>query len=270
MKKVSFSRKHLGIPYAVFLVMFVLFPLLLIVYYAFSDADGHISFMNFVNFFKSNANLTALFISLGLALCTTIICLLLAYPVAYFLAKLNSNRTSTLLLLFILPMWINFVLRTAAMKELLFALRLIQNNELSFLNTIIGMVYDYLPFAILPIYTSLSKMDKSLVEASKDLGASSTRAFFEVTLPLSKPGIISAVTMIFLPTMTSYVISDTLGNGNVTIIGKLIENQFSSVFDWNMGSAIALILLVCIFATMFFTGKFTEKDEVNARGTGLW
>ena len=167
-------------------------------------------------------------------------------------------------------MWINFVLRTAAMKELLFAIGFIQNNKLSFLNTIIGMVYDYLPFAILPIYTVLSKMDKNLVEASKDLGASPIKAFFDVTVPLSKPGIISAITMIFLPTMTSYVISDTLGNGNITIIGKLIENQFSSVFNWNMGSAIALILLVFIFATMTFSGKFTDKEEINARGSGLW
>ncbi|MBO4963226.1 MAG: ABC transporter permease [Clostridia bacterium] len=270
MKKVSFSRKHLGIPYALFLIAFVVFPLLLIVFYAFTDANGHITFMNFINFFKSNANLTALFISLGLALCTTIICILLAYPVAYFLAKSSASKSSVLLLLFILPMWINFVLRTAAMKELLFAIGFIQNNKLSFLNTIIGMVYDYLPFAILPIYTVLSKMDKNLVEASKDLGASPIKAFFDVTVPLSKPGIISAITMIFLPTMTSYVISDTLGNGNITIIGKLIENQFSSVFNWNMGSAIALILLVFIFATMTFSGKFTDKEEINARGSGLW
>ncbi len=270
MKKVSFSRKHLGIPYALFLIMFVVFPLLLIVFYAFTDASGHISLDNFINFFKLNANLTALFLSLGLAFCTTVICILLAYPVAYFLAKTSSNRTGILLLLFILPMWINFVLRTAAMKELLFALGFFKTNKTSFLNTVIGMVYDYLPFAILPIYTVLSKMDKSLVEAAKDMGASPFKAFLDVTLPLSKSGIASAVTMIFLPTTTSYVISDTLGNGNITIIGKLIENQFSSVFNWNMGSAIALILLVVIFGTMLVTGKFTDKEAMNSRGSGLW
>ena len=269
MKKTSFSRKHLGIPYALFLIMFVIFPLLLIIFYAFTDANGHITFMNFVNFFKSNANLTALFISLGLALCTTIICILIAYPVAYILAKNQTSKSGIILLLFILPMWINFVLRTAALKELLFALNMI-SNEMSFVNTVIGMVYDYLPFAILPIYTVLSKMDKSLVEASKDLGASPIKAFFDVTVPLSKPGIISAITMIFLPTMTSYVVSDTLGNGNVTIIGKLIENQFSSVFNWNMGSAIALILLAVIFISMLVTGKFTDNESMDARGSSLW
>ena len=165
-------------------------------------------------------------------------------------------------------MWINFVLRTAAMKELLYKLGLFKSNKTSFLNTVIGMVYDYLPFAVLPIYTTLSKMDKSLTEASLDLGASPAKTFLKITLPLSKPGVISAITMILLPTTTSYVISDTLGNGNVTIIGKLIENQFSTMFDWNMGSAIALILLVVIFVSMIFTNKFSDT-EVEARG-GLW
>lgn len=268
--KVRFSRKHFGIPYAVFLLFFVIFPLLLIVKYAFTDSDGKVTFENFINFFKYNANLTALFISLGLAICTTIVCILLAYPVAYILSKSQSNKTAILLLLFILPMWINFVLRTAAMKELLYKIGLFKTNKTSFLNTVIGMVYDYLPFAILPIYTTLSKMDKSLTEASLDLGASHIKTFLKITLPLSKPGIISAVTMILLPTTTSYVISDTLGNGNVTIIGKLIENQFSTMFDWNMGSAIALILLVVIFLSMLFTNKFAENDDtMQARG-GLW
>ena len=267
--KVHFSRKHLGIPYGIFLLLFVVFPLLLIIQYAFTDSNGKITFDNFINFFKYNANLTALFISLGLAFCTTVICILLAYPVAYVLAKSNAKRGSVLLLLFILPMWINFVLRTAAMKELLFNLGLFKSNRTSFLNTVIGMVYDYLPFAILPIYTVLNKMDKNLVEASKDLGASPFKSFLKITLPLSKGGIISAITMIFLPTTTSYVISDTLGNGNVTIIGKLIENQFSTMFDWNAGSAMALILLVVIFATMLLTGKFTE-DEASQRGGGIW
>ena len=268
MKKIRFSRKYFGIPYAVFLLFFVIFPLLLIVKYAFTDSNGKITLENFVNFFKYNANLTALFTSLGLAICTTIICIVLAYPVAYILSKRKGSKTAILLLLFILPMWINFVLRTAAMKEFLFKLGLFKSNKTSFLNTVIGMVYDYLPFAILPIYTTLSKMDKNLTEASLDLGACPAKTFLNITLPLSKPGVISAITMILLPTTTSYVISDTLGNGNVTIIGKLIENQFSTMFDWNMGSTIALILLVVIFVSMIATNKFSDT-EIEARG-GLW
>ena len=131
------------------------------------------------------------------------------------------------------------------------------------------MVYDYLPFTILPLYTVLIKLDKNLLEASQDLGASSVQTFFKVVVPLSAPGIVSAITMVLLPTTTSYVVSDTLGNGNVTIIGKLIEDQFSTMFDWHAGSAIAMILLVLIFITMLITRKFSD-EEVNTRGGGLW
>ena len=176
---------------------------------------------------------------------------------------------NVVLMLFILPMWINFVLRTAAMKELLFKIGMYKSSKLSMVNTVIGMVYDYLPFTILPLYTVLIKLDKSILEASADLGATSAETFFKVVIPLSAPGIVSAITMVLLPTTTSYVISDTLGNGNVTIIGKLIEDQFSTMFDWHAGSAIAMILLVLIFLTMFITRKFSD-EEVNTRGGGLW
>ena len=270
MTALKFSRKHLGIPYALFMALFVIFPLLLIVYYAFTDAEGKISFVNFIDFFSSNANLTALFLSFALAILTTAICLLIAYPAAYILARTNVNKNGVMLLLFILPMWINFVLRTAAMKELLYSLGMFNSNKTSFLNTLIGMVYDYLPFTVLPIYTVLEKLDKNVLEASSDLGANGMQTLFKVTIPLSMPGIVSAITMVLLPTMTSYVVSDTLGNGNVTIIGKLIENQFSVMYNWNAGSAIAMILLVFIFATMILTGKFSEEDSSDARGGGLW
>lgn len=271
MTALKFSRKHLGIPYALFMALFVVFPLLLIIYYAFTDPEtGALSFVNFIDFFTSNANLTALFTSFALAILTTAICLLIAYPAAYILARTDMNRNGVMLLLFILPMWINFVLRTAAMKELLYSLGMFNSNKTSFLNTLIGMVYDYLPFTILPIYTVLEKLDKNVMEASADLGANGFQTLFKVTIPLSMPGVVSAITMVLLPTMTSYVVSDTLGNGNVTIIGKLIENQFSVMYNWNAGSAIAMILLVFIFATMLITGKFSEDDSDSARGGGLW
>jgi spermidine/putrescine transport system permease protein len=170
-------------------------------------------------------------------------------------------------MIFVLPMWINSLLRIYSVKLLFNEFLQIDKG---FLLSLIGMVYDYLPFAILPIYTILQKLDKNIIEASSDLGASPMHTLFKVTIPLSMPGIVSAVTMILLPTMTSYVVSDTLGNGNVTIIGKLIENQFSTMFNWNAGSAIAMILLVFIFATMIITGKFTENDSADARGGGLW
>ncbi len=284
MKALKFSRKHLGIPYALFMAMFVVVPLLLIILYAFtvevptSEAEiitnditkFSFSLDNFIKFFASSANIRAIYISFALAIITTAICLLLAYPVAYILARSNIKSKSVLLLLFILPMWINFVLRTAAMKELLFAIGMYRSNKLSMVNTVIGMVYDYLPFTILPIYSVLIKLDKNILEASNDLGANNVQTFFKVVVPLSMPGIVSAVTMVLLPTTTSYVISDTLGNGNVTIIGKLIEDQFSTMFDWHAGSAIAMILLILIFLTMFVTRKFSDGDEVDVRGGGLW
>ncbi len=275
-----FSRKQLGIPYFLFLLLFVVFPLVLIILYAFTkvDPNGNItlsgvkvslSLENFIEFFAKSSNIRVLFISFGLAIVTTALCLVIAYPLAYILSKSKLNKSGVLLLLFILPMWINFVLRTAAMKELLFAIGMYNSNKLSFVNTVIGMVYDYLPFVILPLYTVMIKLDKNLLEASADLGAKPSKTFLRITLPLTVPGIVSAVTMVLLPTTTSYVVSDTLGNGNVTIIGKVIESQFSTVFDWHAGSAIAMVLLVIIFVTMFITNKFSD-DDTQARGGGLW
>ena len=277
MKALKFSRKQLGIPYAVFIGLFVVLPLLLIVLYAFTVEDGTLvtnditkfsfSFENFVYFFGSSANIRAIYVSFGLAIITTVICLLVAYPVAYILARSKMKWKNVVLMLFILPMWINFVLRTAAMKELLFKIGMYKSSKLSMVNTVIGMVYDYLPFTILPLYTVLIKLDKNILEASADLGATSAETFFKVVIPMSAPGIVSAITMVLLPTTTSYVVSDTLGNGNVTIIGKLIEDQFSTMFDWHAGSAIAMILLVLIFITMFITRKFSD-EEVNTRAGG--
>jgi len=280
MSALKFSRKQLGIPYAIFLALFVVLPLLLIILYAFTVENSAVitndvskfsfSLENFKNFFTQSSNIRAIYISFGLAIVTTAICLVIAYPVAYILARSEMRQKNILLLLIILPMWINFVLRTAAMKELLFKIGFYDSNRLSYLNTLIGMVYDYLPFTILPLYSVLIKLDKNVLEASADLGANDLQTFFKVVVPLSNPGIVSAVTMVLLPTTTSYVISDTLGNGNVTIIGKLIENQFSTMFDWHAGSAIAMILLIIIFITMIFTNKFSDVESENVRGGGLW
>lgn len=282
MSALKFSRKQLGIPYAIFLLAFVLLPLLLIVLYAFTkeDANGFItlsgvnvsfSIQNFIDFFGKSSNIRVLFVSFGLALMTTVLCLIIAYPIAYILARSNLNKSGVLLILFIIPMWINFVLRTAAMKELLFFIGMYKNTGLSLINTLIGMVYDYLPFVILPLYTVISKIDGSLLEASADLGGKPYQTFLQVTLPLSTPGIVSAITMVLLPTTTSYVISDTLGNGNVTIVGKIIEEQFSTMFDWHAGSTIAMVLLVVIFLSMFISGKFSNGTGTDvSRGGGLW
>ncbi len=273
-KKFVFNRGQLCIPYGVFLLFFVVLPLLMIVYYAFTSETGGFSFENLVWFFKPeegkflSAPIRNLLLSILLGAITTAICLLLAYPVAYALSRMKAHRRTILLLLFIMPMWINFVLRAMALKELLSLTGLLGKNDFfNYFNTVLGMVYDYLPFMILPLYTTLIKMDKSLEEAASDLGASGWGVFTKVTLPLSVPGIISGVTMVFLPSMSCYVISDTFGNGKVTIIGKLIERWFGSGSNWHYGSVVALILLVIMFVATFAMGGFSKTE--NARGSNL-
>lgn len=266
--KMRFSRSQLCIPYSLFLILFVIFPLLILLFYGFTDATGAITLKNFGRFFSNPTAISTMLISIGLGLITTAICLLLAYPVAYILARSQLRKRNVLLLLFIMPMWINFVLRINALKEMLDLLGMLGKNN--FLNTVLGMVYDFLPFMILPLYTTLIKLDKSLLEASADLGATKSHTFFKVIFPLSMPGIVSGITMVFMPTMTSYVISDTLGLGHVTIIGKQIEQYFIGASkDWHMGSTIAFILLVIIFVTTLVSGKFRDSN-LEQRGARLW
>lgn len=261
--KLRFSRKTLGIPYAVFLVCFVIIPMLVIVFYAFTDDEMRFSFVNFGKFFSDPTKLSTIVYSLVIALLTTAVTLVIAYPVAYILARSKMQKKYILLLLFVTPMWINFVLRVNALREILAWAGML--GEANYFNTILGMVYDFLPFMILPLYTTLSKIDGSLYEASADLGGNSFTTFTRVTVPLSMPGVLSGMTMVFLPSMTNYVVSDMLGNSKVTIIGKFIETYFGT--DWHMGSMIALILLVIVLASTLLTGGF--QSEHNVRGTTI-
>lgn len=260
----AFSRKQLCIPYGVFLALFVVFPLLLIVYNAFTDSTGAFTFQNFVRFFSDSTTITNLLMSLLIAFVTTAVCLLIAYPVAYILSRMRAAHSYILVMLFVMPMWINFVLRAMALRELMDLIGTLERYN--FLNTIVGMVYDFLPFMILPLYSTLTKMDRSLEEAAADLGASRSRVFLKVTLPLSVPGMISGAMMVFLPTMSCYVITDTFGMGKIPLIGKLIEEQFNTASNWNFGSAIAIIMLIIMFITMLATGGF--KNE-TVRGGAL-
>lgn len=256
--KIRFSRKQLCIPYAAFLICFVIAPLLVILYYAFSNGEGRFTLANFIGFFTDQNTIGTLCYSLSVAFTTTVVCLLIAYPVAYILARSHMKKKTVLLVLFIVPMWINFTLRIAALKEIL---TFIEGNMAyhPFLNTVIGMTYDFLPFMILPLYTSLCKLDNSLLEAAYDLGAGRFDAFCKVTLPLSVPGIISGVTMVFLPAMTNYVILDMLYNSTY-IMGSLIGSYFS-VYDWNSGSMISIVLLIIIFIITWATNGFNEEES---------
>lgn len=265
MKRRTFSRKYLGIPYALFLALFVVAPLLVLIYYAFTDGQGQFTVQNFTGFFTDPNTLGTLCYSVGIAAVTTVVCLLLAYPLAYILAAGRMKGKTVIVLIFIMPMWINFSLRITALKEILTWLE----GNLAyhpFLNTVLGMSYDFLPFMILPIYTTISKLDGALLEAARDLGAGEAQAFLKVTLPLSLPGILSGVSMVFLPAMTNYVVLDMLYNSTY-IMGSLIGSYFSA-YDWNNGALISLVLLVIIFIVTLATNRFSEKDSGN-RGTLL-
>ncbi len=276
--KFRFSRKLLAIPYALFLAFFVVAPLLIIVYYAFTDANGAFTFDNVILFFSGSggdsffqsASFKTIVQSLFISVMSTVVCLLIAYPVAYIIAKSKLKNKMGLLLLFIVPMWVNFVLRVNALKELLDWIGIYnKSNGWNLFNTILGMVYDFLPFMILPIYTTIIKIDQSYIEAARDLGASPARTFFKVTLPLSKAGIMSGVSMVFLPSMTNYVVSNYMTFNHTKIIGSFIDECFRNDL-WNMGSVTALLLLTLMFVITWATGGFDTQAENGTRGTSLW
>ena len=250
-----FKRSMLSIPYIVFLIIFVMAPLAVVVVFAFTNGSGHFTFENFFGFFRSSRTIATLIYSLFVALVTTVVCLLLAYPTAYALARSDIKKKNILLLLAIVPMWINFTLRITALKEVL---DFLEGNlaYYPFLNTIIGQVYDFLPFMILPLFTVFDEMDKSLLEAGRDLGADRKSLFFSVVLPLSMPGIVSGITMVFLPAMTNYVVLDMLYNSTY-IMGSLIGSYFNA-YDWHNGSMISAILLLII---VIFSSIGKQKDQ---------
>lgn len=266
MSKLHFSRKQLCIPYALFLLCFVVAPLLVIIYYAFTNGEGKFSFENLMGFFSSPNTIGTLAYSFAVAIVTTCVAMLLAYPVAYILAKSGKKQKSVIVMIFVLPMWINFTLRITALKEIL---TVIEGNlaYYPFLNSVVGMVYDFLPFMILPIYTTLIKLDNSLLEAANDLGANAFQTFMKVTLPLSIPGIISGIVMVFLPSMTNYVVLDMLYNSTY-IMGSLIGSYFAA-YDWHGGSMIALILLLIILVFTLITNRYEDNDAVNRGGALL-
>lgn len=259
MKNTGLSKRAFAVPYAIFLVLFVIFPLFVIISYAFTNANGEVSFENFIHFFKNGKTIGTLFYSVAIAFLTTIFCLLLAYPVAYILAKSKIfKKSQTILMLFVLPMWINFTLRITALKEIL---TFFEGNlaYYPFFNTVLCMVYDFLPFMIMPLYNALVKLDNCYLEAASDLGANKLLVFLKVVLPLSVPGIVSGVTMVFLPAMTNYVVLDMVYNSTY-IMGSLIGSYFSA-YDWHNGSVISLVLLFIICLVTFVSGRLTEGEQ---------
>ncbi len=262
--------KWLAAPYGVWAVGFVIIPLVMIIYYAFTAQEtGTFTLMNFSEVFTAEA-MKALGLSLGLSIISTLICILLAYPLALILAGSIVKQTGFVVLIFILPMWMNFLLRTFAWQTLLekngvinSILDFLHLPSLNIINTpwaiVLGMVYNFLPFMVLPLYNVLIKIDQEVLEAARDLGASPVQTFLRVTLPLSVPGIISGVTMVFIPALTTFVISDLLGGGKILLIGNMIEQQFKQLNNWNVGSAMSMVLMIFVVISMILSGK-NDKD----------
>ncbi len=265
------KRKLLTGPYLVWAVAFILIPLAVVLYYGLTNSDGQFTFENILAI-GTVENFKALCLSLLLSLISTLICLLLAYPLAMMLSDMKVSQTSFMVLLFILPMWMNFLLRTMAWQTLLEKNGVI-NQILSFfhlpsiqiINTpwaiILGMVYNFLPFMVLPLYNVLSKIDKDVILAARDLGATPVYTFRKIIFPLSLPGVISGITMVFVPALTTFVISDLLGGSKILLIGNVIDRQFQQGSNWHVGSGLSLVLMIFILLSMFLTGKYDKNGE---------
>lgn len=260
------KRSAFAFPYLALSVIFVIVPLFIMLYYAFTDsATGEFTFDNFKRFTDGWSASLILGKSLLAALVTTVICFLLAYPLALALSSSALNKKFVLVMLFILPMWINSLLRTYAIKIVLSILNVPETGFAIWIRVIMGMVYDFFPFMLLPLYSVLSGMDRSLTEASQDLGASPVQTLFKVTLPLSVPGIVSGVLMVFMPTVSTFAISDILGNTDTYMFGNIINQWFNSSSGWNIGSAYSFILLILIAVTVLIA-NFITKGKTETGG----
>ncbi|CEJ75317.1 ABC transporter spermidine/putrescine permease [[Clostridium] sordellii] len=274
------NKSFLAYPYIIWSALFIVIPLILMVVFSFTIEDGNKIVFSLDNYQRlMNPIYLKVFLrSIILAGASTIICLLVGYPVAYIISKAHISKRNTLILLFILPMWMNFLLRTYAWVAILgkngilnsfLGLFGIEPVTLLYTNfaILLGMVYNFLPFMVLPIYTSLSKMDNDLINAAKDLGANSFQVFTKVIFPLSIPGVVSGITMVFMPAVTTFAISRLLGGGKFMLLGDLIEQQFTVVGDWNFGSAISIFMMIIILISMAIMSRF--EDDSDKEGGGL-
>ncbi len=269
-------RGSLVIPYGVFMALFVVFPLLLILYFAFTDAKGNFTLSNWGTIFSEPSNWKVIGLTFLIAGITTVICILIAYPIAYLLSNKKYNKNVVLVYIFLLPMWINFVIRTIGLKALVNGvsqgiLGVDLTASYPYVAIVIGMVYDYLPFAILPLYNQMLKMDKNQIEAAADLGANPAQVFVKNIIPMTIPGIVSACMMTFMPTMSSYVIANKMSENNVQITGNLIEQWFGpnvSAISNHVGSTLSLVMLAIIGVTLVIEKTVTRKDD--SRKAGIW
>ena len=263
-------QSWLAAPHAVWSVLFIIAPLIFVAYYAFTDKEGAFTLDNVANAL-SRSTLIIFFRSISFALIATFICLIIAYPLAYALSKSKASTQKIMIMLVMLPMWMNFLIHTyswmAILEDTGFINQILAKiglDPVHMINTsgavILGMVYNFLPYMILPIYSVMSKIDRRLIEAAQDLGCSGIRVLTKVILPLSMSGIISGVTMVFVPSISTFYISQKLGGGNFDLIGDTIERQFQTSYNYNLGAAISLILMIIIIICMAVMNHFSDED----------
>lgn len=269
MKTGNLFRKAAAAPHILWSVMFIVFPLLFVIYFAFTDSYGNFTFDNITGL-SGYAN--TFILSIGFALIATVVCILIGYPLAYFISKTDPSKQKILIVLLMLPMWINLLIRTYSLMSLLDNGGLI-NGMLSNLGlpklkmvgtggaVILGMIYDFLPYMVLPIYTTMTKLDQRYIEAARDLGCNNFQVLTKVIIPLTVPGIISGITMVFVPSISTFYISQKLGGGTFDLIGDTIERQFQNELTYNTGAAISLIMMILILISLAVMNKFADNDE---------
>lgn len=267
----NMKKKLLGLPYYIWCAVFILIPLGMVFYYGLTDKSGAFTLENIASI-TAPEHLKALALALLLSVIATLICLLLAYPLAMILCDMQVNQHSFIVFIFILPMWMNFLLRTLAWQTLLektgvinSILQFLHLPSLTIINTpyaiVLGMVYNFLPFMVLPIYNALSKIDDNVIQAARDLGANGIQVFLKIKLLLSTPGIISGITMVFVPALTTFVISKLLGGSKVLLIGNVIEEEFTQASNWHLGSGLSIVLMIFILVNMVLSAVFDKDGE---------
>lgn len=263
-------RNLFAVPFLIWAVLFIFCPVVAIAWYGLTDAQGAMTLAN-ISLMTHWEYLKALELSIVLALISTVICLIVAYPLCLILTEKKRGKGSLLFLLFILPMWMNSLLTTMAWQTILEKngilnqfLRLLSLPDMSLINTpaaiVIGMIYNFLPYMVLPLYVALSKINGNVIAAARDLGASSWQTFTKVILPLSLPGAISGITMVFIPSLTTFFISGLLGGNKILLIGNIVEQEFTMAYDWHLGSGLSLVLMVFIVINMAVTAYFDRSE----------
>ncbi|MBR6552626.1 MAG: ABC transporter permease [Clostridia bacterium] len=267
-KKSTLLSRVIGAPYILWAVLFIIVPIGMVAYYAFTDASGVFTFQNMLEIGKYA---DTFILSIWLGFLATVISLVIAYPLAYIIANSGENRQKIMMMLIMLPMWMNFLLRTYSWMTILENNGLINTflgffgvEPLQLINTrgavVLGMVYNFLPYMILPIYTVILKMDRSLIEASQDLGCNKFQVFKNITIPLSLPGVVSGFTMVFVPSVSTFYISQKLGGTGTTLIGDIIETQFQTANNFHLGASLSFVLMILIFICLAVMNKFSDDD----------